>query len=122
MKRILMFILVLIVSCVFLIGSLFAEEKAKPVFLDYTGRYVLPEDSPVSDALIQISDDMLIVSVEQTSTQLEFLEQEKFSIPQFGGVVEFIRDSVNQVVGLKASIPSMEIEVEAKKVILTVNR
>lgn len=122
MKRILMFILVLIVSCVFLIGSLFAEEKTKPVFLDYAGHYVLPEGSPVADALIQISDDRLVVSVEQTSAQLEYLEQEKFSIPQFGGIVEFIRDGENQVVGLKAVIPAMEIELEAKKVVLTVNR
>jgi len=121
MKRFLMFILVLIFSCIAMVGSLFAQEKVKPVFFEYAGRYVLPENGIVHDATIEINDNVLIVSVPQGSAELEYLEFEKFSIPQYGGVVEFIRDSVDQVVGLKAYIPSMEVEVEAKKVLLTIN-
>lgn len=114
MKKIL---LLIILSVVFM--TLNAQTKLN--LQEYTGRYILPAGSLAEDAVVSVVNDTILnISATIGESNLEYLEEETFTMPQYGGTIIFIRDDSDKIQGLKVTIPmagivSLEAQKEVKK-------
>ncbi len=88
---------------------------------EYTGRYILPAGSLAEDAVVSVVNDTILnISATIGESNLEYLEEETFTMPQYGGAIIFIRDDSDKIQGLKVTIPmagivSLEAQKEVKK-------
>lgn len=110
MKRVLLFIML---SASFLMS----DAQCKADLKDYVGRYVFPEGSLAEDAVISIVNDTILnISASIGECELEHVEGETFSLPQYGGTIIFNRNTEKEVEGFKVSIPMAGIDsLEAHK-------
>lgn len=88
---------------------------------EYTGRYIFPAGSLAEDAVVSVvNDTTLNISASIGESNLEYLEKETFTMPQYGGTIIFIRDDSDKIQGFKVTIPmagivSLEAQKEEKK-------
>ncbi|MFT4221527.1 hypothetical protein [Dysgonomonas sp.] len=88
---------------------------------EYTGRYIFPAGSLAEDAVVSVvNDTTLNISASIGESNLEYLEKEMFTMPQYGGTIIFIRDDSDKIQGFKVTIPmagivSLEAQKEEKK-------
>ena len=88
---------------------------------EYTGRYIFPAGSLAEDAVVSVVNDTILnISASIGESDLEYLEEETFSMPQYGGTIIFVRDESNKIQGFKVTIPmagiaSLDAQKEIKK-------
>lgn len=88
---------------------------------EYTGRYVFPANDMGEDLIIELNSDTLTAIASIGSTKLKFIDGESFGIPQYGGLLEFIRnETTGQIIGIKVSIPMGGIDMEGTKKIIEI--
>lgn len=114
MKKIL---LLITLSVVFM--TLNAQTKLN--LQEYTGRYIFPAGSLAEDAVVSVVNDTILnISASIGESDLEYLEEETFTMPQYGGTIIFVRDDSNSIQGFKVTIPmagivSLDAQKEIKK-------
>lgn len=110
MKKILLFITLSVV-----VTALNAQTELN--LQKYTGRYIFPAGSLAEDAVVSlVNDSILNISASIGESNLEYVENETFSLPQYGGTLIFIRDDSKNIQGFRVTIPMAGIDnLEAKK-------
>ena len=111
MKKMCLFLLIIVAT------QMNVNAQNKQGLEDYVGRYVLPAGSLVDDAVITIvNDSVLNISASAGTSDLQYVDGEEYSLPQYGGTIVFVRDESNHIKGFKISIPMAGIEsLEAQK-------
>lgn len=100
-----------------LFGTVQAEEKVQiKNMLEYTGRYIFPENNIAESLTVEQSNNLLKIVSSIGSADLKFIGDDSFEIPEYGGNAIFIIDETTQkVVGIKVSIPMGNIDLEGVK-------
>lgn len=82
---------------------------------EYTGKYKFGEGASVSEALVELKDNKLVISSDRGAASLTRLESDSFAVDEYGGYVAFRRNATKLVSGLKVSIPAADIDIEGVK-------
>lgn len=82
---------------------------------EYTGKYKFGEGASVSEALVELKDNKLVISSDRGAASLTRLESDSFAVDEYGGYVAFRRNTTKLVSGLKVSIPAADIDMEGVK-------
>lgn len=78
---------------------------------EYTGRYIFPAGSLAEDAIVSVVNDTILnISASIGECNLEYLEEETFTMPEYGGTIIFIRNDSNKIQGFKITIPMAGVE------------
>jgi hypothetical protein len=83
---------------------------------EYTGKYNFTEGSDITEGLVELKDDKLVISSVRGAASLTRLESDSFSVDEYGGYVAFRRNAAKLVSGLKVVIPAAGIDIEGVKV------
>jgi hypothetical protein len=112
-KKILM--IAVVISC--LMGLIKAENNVQKQDLKiYTGKYNFTLNNTPESATVELKGDTLRIVASIGSADLKFIENESFGIPQYGGLVVFLKDETKQkVIGIRVSVPMGNIELEGVK-------
>lgn len=81
----------------------------------YTGKYIFPEGSPVTEAIVELKQDKLTISSTMGSASLTRQQGDIFSVDEYGGQVEFLRDTAKSISGIKVNIPAANIDMQGVK-------
>jgi len=90
--------------------------RAQNALNEYTGKYNFTEGGQVTEGLVELKDDKLVISSERGAASLTRIESDSFAVDEYGGYVAFRRNATKLISGLKVSIPSANIEIEGVKV------
>lgn len=84
---------------------------------EYTGRYIFPAGSLTEDVVISIVNDTILnISASIGESNLKYVENESFVLPEYGATLVFIRDDSKNIQGFKVTIPMAEIDnLEARR-------
>lgn len=85
---------------------------------DYEGKYIFLDQSLTAFADITLANDTTLnISATVGSSDLQYVNDDEFSLPQYGGKIHFIRNEKdNTILGFKISIPMAGVEdLEATK-------
>jgi hypothetical protein len=82
---------------------------------DYTGKYNFGEGSQVTECLVELKDDKLVISSAMGAASLTRLESDSFAVDEYGGYVAFRRSATKLISGLKVYIPAANIDIEGVK-------
>lgn len=105
---------VLVLALVLAFGAVYATVKKD--LEEYAGQYVFLEESPIDAVDITLSDSTLVVVTELGEITLKYIGDDRFSIPQYGGISVFERDESRKISGVTVSIPMAGInELKATK-------
>ena len=74
---------------------------------EYTGRYVFPDGSAVTEINVTIESGLLYASSEQGSSELKQLEKDVFEVVAYTGKATFKRDENGKVSGVYVVIGDM---------------
>lgn len=114
MKKKLLLIALIIVSLAGLLKA--GENDQKQNLKIYTGKYNFVLNNTPESVNVELNGDTLRIISSIGSADLKFIENESFGIPQYGGLVVFLKDETKQkVVGIKVSIPMGNIDLEGVK-------
>lgn len=101
------------VICLIMGHAAFAQDTA---LVNYTGKYIFPAGSAVDEADVTLEGQTLTISASLGTASLTRSGGDVFTIPQYNGRVEFLRDSSENIAGIKVLIGMADIEAEGKKV------
>lgn len=95
----------------------FLQMNAQKNLDEYAGRYIFPAGSLTDDAIITVTDNAVLnISSSVGGSDLNYVEDDKYTLPQYGGTIIFVRDDSKNIQGFRISIPMAEVEnLEAKK-------
>lgn len=91
-----------------------AFATADSTLKEFTGKYVFPEGSVVSEVTINQDGDVLTIVAPIGSSVMEKKEGDLFTIVQFSGTALFSRDANKKVTGI--TIDAMGYHLEGTKV------
>lgn len=98
----------LILVMIFIALQMKAQDKG---LKEYEGTYTFADQSLVAFADIVIANDKTLnISATVGSSDLQYVNEDKFSLPQYGGTINFVRNADNTVSGFKISIPMVGVE------------
>lgn len=87
---------------------------ADTTLMEFTGKYLFPEGSVVSEVNLSLGSDGVLTSSSTAGTsELVRKEKDLFDIPKFQGTAKFIRDSKGVVIGV--TIDAMGYHLEGSK-------
>ncbi len=101
----------------FFVIAAFSARAQDTTLTQYTGKYVFPEGSSPADAQVTFDGNNLTITASLGTANLKHLSGDSFSIPQYNGTVDFLRDSTQKVTGIKVQISVADIDVEGKRVL-----
>lgn len=104
---------VLFIMALFLALGARAQDTSLNV---YTGKYNFTEGSQVTEGLVELKDNKLVISSEKGAASLTRIESDSFSVDEYGGYVAFRRSATKLISGLKVSIPAASIDIEGVKI------
>ena len=76
----------------------------------FTGKYLFPEGSPVTDVVVSLDNGALISTSSAGVSGLEKIGEDLFSIVQFQGTAKFNRDANKKVIGVSIKVAGFELE------------
>jgi hypothetical protein len=82
---------------------------------EYTGKYNFGEGSSISQALVELKDDKLVISSDRGAASVTRLESDSFAVDEYGGYVAFRRNATKLISGIKVYIPAGNIDIEGVK-------
>jgi hypothetical protein len=77
---------------------------------DYTGKYNFPEGSPVPNVEMKLVEGVLIGESQMGSSTFTRIEGDKFTIVEYNGTAEFIRNAEGKVISIKVTVDTMVLE------------
>lgn len=108
--------LMLIVLTLTIFAGVSYAQKAPAQEIDlkeYTGRYLFTYDDRTEDVIVELRNDSLVATASLGKANLKFIAEDNFGIPQYGGLVEFVRDETTlKITGVKVIIPMGDIDLE----------
>lgn len=107
----------LLLFCMALCSLVQAQDAPKDTTLkEFTGKYVFPDGSVVSEVQVTLSSDGVLTSSSTAGvSELVKVENQKdfFEIPRFQGTAKFIRNEKGVVIGV--AIDAMGYKLEGTK-------
>ena len=79
-------------------------------FKEYTGKYVFPDGSPVSQIKIAFENGSLIASSDQGNSELKLIEKDVFEVVAYTGIATFKRDEKGKVTSVYIEIGEMILD------------
>jgi len=76
----------------------------------YIGKYNFPAGSPVPGFEIKLVDGVLIGESQMGSSTFTRIEGDKFTIVEYNGIAEFIRNAEGNVISVKVTVDTMVLE------------
>ncbi len=102
MKKVTFFILVFVVSSVYL----YAADPLK----EYTGKYKLAAGSAVTEVNVVFGNGVLSLTSSMGSTAIEKTTSDTFSIPNYNGTAVFTRNEQKKINGIKIDVMGISLE------------
>lgn len=90
--------------------------KQDVALAQYTGKYIFPEGSVPADALVSLNGSSLIIKASLGTASLKQVQGDLFTIPLYDGKVEFLRDGLKNINGMKVQVAVADIDMEGKRV------
>ncbi|HSC55118.1 MAG TPA: DUF3471 domain-containing protein [Phnomibacter sp.] len=103
MKKSLLLVLAIILTTV----AVNAQQDS--TLAQYTGKYIFPTGSPVSDCSITVSDSNLVVSSAMGNATLVKIEGDKFNVSEYNGYAEFRRNEAGKVTAFYIKVGDLEL-------------
>ena len=77
---------------------------------EYTGRYLFPDGSQVSEIKVVIENGMLMATSDQGNSELKQMEKDTFEVVMYTGTATFKRDDKGKVNGIYIEIGDMILD------------
>ena len=77
---------------------------------EYTGRYLFPDGSQVSEIKVVIENGMLMATSDQGNSELKRMEKDTFEVVMYTGTATFKRDDKGKVNGIYIEIGDMILD------------
>lgn len=91
-----------------------AFATADSTLKEFTGKYVFPEGSVISEVTVNLDGDALTITAPMGTSALERKEGDLFTIVQYNGIAQFTRDANKKITGV--TIDAMGYHLEGTKV------
>lgn len=103
MKRILFFLLLIMG-----VGTaVYAQQDS--TLQQYAGKYIFPQGSAVSEAVVSFESGVLSISSAIGSATLSKIEADRFSIVEYNGIAEFKRNDTGKIIGIHVVVADLDI-------------
>lgn len=76
----------------------------------YTGKFVFPDGSPVTEVSMIIENGVLIGSSAMGSSEFKKIQGDEFEIVAYGGLATFKRDKDGNVISLRIQVQDIDME------------
>lgn len=76
----------------------------------YTGKYIFPEGSPVTEITISLENGVLMANSALGNSELKKTDVDLFEIVSFGGTALFRRSADTKITGLNVVVGDVNIE------------
>jgi hypothetical protein len=100
-------------------GRIFTQSSMYKIaaLQEYAGKYIFEEGTIIEDVTLTVANDTTVnVTASIGECDLQYLSDETFTFPRYGGTVVFTRNDLNSVQGFAVSIPMAGVEnLEARK-------
>ncbi len=89
------------------------EAPKQDTLQQYTGKYVFPEGSPVTEVTVALENGLMTATSAMGTTELKKTEGDVFEVVVYSGTATFKRNAENKIVGV--TIVVGDITLEGKK-------
>jgi hypothetical protein len=76
----------------------------------FVGRYIFPEGNPVPYVDVKLVGEVLVSESPAGTATLQQIEGDRFSVVEYEGLAEFVRNADKKVVSVKVSVMGYEME------------
>ncbi len=77
---------------------------------DYLGKYTFQDGSAISEAMVEMQGNKLLVSSNLGSATLTLIQADSFSVDDYGGQIVFLRAKGAAVTGIKINVPAASLQ------------
>ena len=75
----------------------------------YAGKYIFPQGSAVSEAMVNFESGVLSISSAIGSATLSKIETDRFSIVEYNGTAEFKRNDAGKIVSIHVVVADLDV-------------
>ena len=103
-----LFFLLLAIGSILYVNA--QQQPAADSLKEYTGKYVFPEGSEVTEINVLIENGLLMATSAQGSSELKRIDKDTFEVVVYTGTATFKRDDKGTINGLHIEVGNLIID------------